>query len=109
MFRANTPRPYEIYDSSDPNDDGIDDLPSYIPHRMYGRGEDNFYQLDFRVSKFIKFSSRMDLELMAEVFNALNTVNFRGYQGDVDIPGTVGLPTYTTMPLEAQFGVRFRF
>lgn len=109
MFRANTPRPYNIYDSNDPNDDGYDDLPFYIPHRMYGRGTDSFYQLDFRVSKFFKFTSRMDLELMAEVFNALNAVNFRGYLGDVADPDTLGQPTYTTMPLEAQFGIRFRF
>jgi hypothetical protein len=109
MFRANTPRPYNIYDSDDPNDDGYSDLPFYIPHRMYGRGTDNFYQLDFRVSKFFTFTSRLHLELMAELFNALNTVNFRGYQGDVAVPDTFGLPSYTTMPLEAQFGARFSF
>jgi outer membrane receptor protein involved in Fe transport len=109
MFRWNTPRPYNIYDSSDPNDDGYSDLPAGIPHRMYGRGEDNFAQLDFRVSKFINFSKSMDLEIMAELFNALNTTNLRGYGGDVTVPETFGLPTYATMPLEAQFGVRFRF
>lgn len=109
MFRWNTPRPYNIYDSSDMNDDGYSDLPADIPHRMYGRGEDNFAQLDFRVSKFINFSKSMDLEIMAELFNALNTVNLRGYGGDVSVPETFGLPTYSTMPLEAQFGVRFRF
>jgi len=46
---------------------------------------------------------------MAELFNALNTTNLRGYGGDVTVPETFGLPTYATMPLEAQFGVRFRF
>jgi hypothetical protein len=109
MFRWNTPRPYNIYDSNDPNDDGYSDLPAGIPHRMYGRGTDNFAQFDFRVSKFINFSKSMDLEIMAELFNALNTKNFRGYQGDVAVPETFGLPSSTTMPLEAQFGVRFRF
>ena len=109
MFRFNTPRPYNIYDSSDPNDDGYSDLPAGIPHRMYGREGDNFTQLDFRLSKFFRFSDRMEIELIGEVFNAFNTVNLRGYQGDVDTPETYGLPTYTTMPLEAQFGLRFRF
>ncbi|HUU38188.1 MAG TPA: TonB-dependent receptor [Candidatus Desulfaltia sp.] len=109
MFRFNTPRPYNIYDSSDPNDDGYSDLPADIPHRMYGREDDNFSQLDFRISKFVKFSNRMEIELIAELFNAFNTINFRGYGGDVDVPETYGLPSFTTMPLEAQFGLRFRF
>jgi len=109
MVRWNTPRPYNIYDSSDPNDDGYSDLPPDVPHRMYGRGDDNFFQLDFRFSKFFRFSNRYEIEIIAELFNAFNTVNFRGYEGDVDTPDTYGQPTYTTMPLEAQFGLRFRF
>jgi Carboxypeptidase regulatory-like domain/TonB dependent receptor-like, beta-barrel len=109
MFRFNTPRPYNIYDSNDPNDDGYDDLPPGIPHRMYGRGTDNFSQLDFRLSKFFRFSDRYEIELIGEIFNAFNTVNFRGYAGDVATPETYGQPSYTTMPLEAQLGLRFRF
>ena len=109
MYRFNTPRPYNIYDSSDPNDDGYSDLPPDIPHRMFGRGEDNFSQLDFRLSKFFRLSSRYEVEIIAELFNAFNTVNLRGYQGDVSVLSTYGLPTYTSMPLEAQFGARFRF
>lgn len=109
MFRFNTPRPYNIYDSNDPNDDGYSDLPFGIPHRMYGRGDDNFSQLDFRLSKFFRFSNRYEIEIIAELFNAFNTVNFRGYAGDVATPETYGQPSYTTMPLEAQLGLRFRF
>lgn len=109
MFRFNTPRPYNIYDSSDPNDDGYSDLPAYIPHRMYGREKDSFVQLDFRISKFIRFANKMEIEIIAELFNAFNTVNFRGYQGDIDTPETFGEPTYTTMPREGQLGLRFRF
>ena len=109
MFRWNTPRPYNIYDSDDPNDDGYSDLPIGVPHRMYGRGTDNFCQFDFRLSKFIRFANSMDLELMFELFNAFNTVNFRGYGGDVTVPGTFGQPSTTTMPREAQLGIRFRF
>jgi hypothetical protein len=109
MFRWNTPRPYNIYDSDDPNDDGYSDLPIGIPHRMYGRGTDNFCQFDFRLSKFIRLKNGMDFELMAEVFNAFNTVSFRDYAGDVATPSTYGQPSSTWMPREAQFGVRFRF
>jgi len=109
MFRFNTPRPYNIYDSSDPNDDGYSDLPADIPHRMYGRGDDNFTQLDFRLSKFFMFSDRYQIEVIAELFNTFNTVNFRDYLGDVDTPETYGQPSSTTMPLEAQLGLRFRF
>ena len=61
------------------------------------------------MSKFFRFSDRMEIELIGEVFNAFNTVNLRGYQGDVGHPETYGLPTFTTMPLEAQLGLRFRF
>jgi len=108
MYRFNTPRPYNIYDSNDPNDDGYSDLPPGIPHRMYGRGKDDFSQLDFRLSKFFRFSDRYEIEIIGELFNAFNTVNLRGYVGDIQ-KASYGEPTYTTMPLEAQFGLRFRF
>jgi len=76
---------------------------------MYCRGKDNFYRLDFRIAKFFSFSKSMDIEVTFEVFNVFNTVNFRGYQGDVSVPETLGQPSYTTMPREAQPGIRFRF
>ena len=109
MIRWNSPRPYDITAGIDLNDDDYyNDLPGDIPHRMDGRATDNFFQMDFRLSKTINFNKRMDLEFMFEVFNAFNTTNLTGYVGDRTDPN-FGLPTDATMPREAQLGVRFRF
>jgi len=110
MFRFNTPRPYSITAGEDLNDDDYwNDLPPDIAHRMAGRGKDNFYQLDFRLSRFFKVTETMQVELLIELFNAFNTVNFGGYVGDRTDTERYGQPTTASMPREAQVGLRFRF
>jgi hypothetical protein len=109
MFRFNTPRPYNITAGEDLNDDDYNDLPPDISHRMAGRGTDNFYQLDFRLSRFFRITDTMNVELLFELFNAFNTVNFGGYNGDRSTGSDFGVATTVSMPREAQVGLRFRF
>jgi hypothetical protein len=109
MVRWNTPRPYNITTGLDDNDDDYwNDVPASIGHRMGGRGTDNFFQMDFRLSRFFRIADSMNFELIFEVYNAFNTVNLTGYTGNMLSPN-FGLPTDAMMPREAQLGIRFTF
>jgi len=52
--------------------------------------------------------SNFFIEAIFELYNAFSTVNFTGYDGDRTSPN-FGLPTSSTMPREAQLGLRFSF
>jgi hypothetical protein len=102
-------RPYNITTGYDENGDGIrNDLPSDISNINAGRGGD-FFTLDMRFTKFIRFSGNT-LELMFEVFNLGNRVNYTSYDGVRRNTTTFGTPSRTRAnPMQAQLGVRFRF
>ncbi len=102
-------RPYNIISGYDENGDGIrNDLPADVPHVNYGRGGD-FLTVDMRVTKYIRLPAGNSLELMFEVFNLGNRVNYTSYEGEKRLD-TFGEPSRTRgNPMQAQIGVRFRF
>jgi hypothetical protein len=103
-------RPYNITSGNDDNGDGVtNDLPSDVPHRNYGRAGD-FFAADVRVTKYIYFTGQSSLELMFEVFNVGNRVNFTSYDGNRLHTDSFGQPSQTLgNPMQAQLGVRFRW
>jgi len=103
-------RPYNITSGYDDNGDGYrNDLPADVPHIRYGRSGDFFFVV-LRATKYISLWEQRRLELMFEVFNLGNRVNFTEYDGNRRLTDTFGLPAETrSSPMQAQIGLRFRF
>lgn len=110
IVQYSSARPYNIISGYDDNGDGVtNDLPSDVPHRNYGRAGD-FFAADIRVTKYIYFAGQNSLELMFEVFNVGNRVNFTRYDGNRRHTDSFGQPSQTLgNPMQAQLGVRFRW
>jgi hypothetical protein len=68
----------------------------------------HYVSVDLRLSKSIRFGGSRSLELMAEVFNLFNRVNFGSPNGSLTSPTFLQVSS-TSEAREAQFGVRFRF
>ena len=81
-----------------------------------GRG-DRYFQTDVRVSKKITVG-RVSAELLGELYNVFNTVNFNNYQGNqssaagvtsTGIPTGFGRPRQAFDPFQAQLGLKLTF
>jgi len=79
---------------------------------------DPFFQLDLRVAKTIKFGERVNLQLVAQVFNLTNRANYgANYGNSIASSDTFGHPvgyinpTTTVIPrsLWSEFGFRLTF
>jgi len=91
--------------------------------KMFGRNSfrgPGFFTWDARIAKEIKFANRRSIEILFEVFNLTNRVNFNGDAGTGFNQrwGTVATPLSTfgqatnivpNSQLQSQFGLRFRF
>jgi hypothetical protein len=80
--------------------------------RNTGRGFD-FASLDLRVSRKLRLTERVDLQLIAEGFNMLNRANFgipnnTFGSGATPLPA-FGRPTAAFDPRQFQFGVKVSF
>jgi hypothetical protein len=70
--------------------------------------QNHYFSVDVRVSKSFRLGGARSLELMAEVFNLFDRVNFGSPNGTLTSPTFLQLSS-TSEAREAQFGVRFRF
>jgi len=85
------------------------DRPGNLP-RNFGRGE-SFFQVDFRVARSFKWSD-YSLEVIGEVFNLFNRVNFNFRPATViNVVGSenLGGATEAFDPRQVQFGFKFNF
>jgi hypothetical protein len=85
VFRGNSARPFNLLVGSDLNQDfhSTTDRPPFAG-RNTGRGP-NFWTVDLRVMRPIRLSESARVELVGEVFNLFNRLNFRS------VNNTVGL------------------
>ncbi len=133
---ANTAPPYRLLAGTDLDGDGTlsEDRPDGLPLNAGGtaseqnlaivnafraaRGlsavtleqlgkEYHFVNVDLRLMKAIRFGSR-SIELMAEVFNLFNRVNFGSPNGTLTSPTFLQVSSSSELR-EMQFGLRFRF
>jgi hypothetical protein len=102
IVTANSAPPYNITTGTDVNRDGDNnDRPSGVGFNA-GRG-DSYFQTDMRLSKKFNFG-RAQGEVLWEMFNLFNTVNFNNYQGNQSSqPGltATGIPTGFGRPRQA--------
>lgn len=116
IVSANSAPPYNITTGSDVNRDGVNnDRPAGEGFNS-ARG-DRYFQTDVRVSKKVTFG-RVRGEVLWEMFNLFNTVNFNNYQGNqASRPGVTrkGIPTGFGQPrqafdaFQAQLGFKLTF
>lgn len=103
----NTAAPYNITTGADNNRDGQNtDRPAGVGFNS-GRG-DSFFTLDLRASKKFAIRERMNIEVLWEMFNMFNTVNFTSYNGN-RASSTFGQPRVALDPFQAQLGFKFTF
>ena len=115
LFQGESARPLSAITFQDANGNGeIRDFVSGPNGEPPGRGNfrgDPTYILDLRVAKFFRFGEAKNLQLMFEVFNLFNHVNWgRNFERVTESPN-FGLPTgeLWTNQLQVQLGVRFSF
>ena len=108
FVQFNSAPPYNIATGLDDNRDAVtNDRPVGVGYNA-GRG-DRFFNTDIRVSKKFAFSENTHAEVMWEMFNMFNTVNFfSNYIGN-QRSLTFGKPTGALDPFQGQLGVRFTF
>lgn len=116
IVTANSAPPYNVTTGRDENRDGVNnDRPDGVGYNA-ARG-DNFFQTDVRLSKKL-ILRRVTAELLWEMFNVFNTVNFNNYQGNQSsLPGRTakGIPTGFGQPRQAfdafqgQLGLKLTF
>jgi hypothetical protein len=116
IVTANSAPPYNITTGTDVNRDGDNnDRPAGVDFND-GRG-DPFFQTDLRVSKRFNIGVARG-EVLWEMFNLFNTVNFTNYQGNqsaapgvtgTGIPTGFGRPRQAFDPFQAQLGLKLTF
>lgn len=116
IVSANSAPPFNITTGTDVNRDGDNnDRPAGTGFNA-GRG-DRFFQADIRTSKRVTIG-RVSGEILWEMFNLFNTVNFNNFQGNqssaagvtaIGIPTGFGRPRQAFDPFQAQLGFKLTF
>ena len=77
---------------------------------------DRFFSMDFRLAKVVHFGERYEINVFAEVFNALNVANLSGYGTNLLEPSSFAQPASRVTqvfgsggPRAFQLGGRFNF
>jgi len=112
IFRYGSALPFNILTGADRNNDtNVNDRPVGVG-RNTGEGFD-FAALDLRLSRRIRFTERMGLEVIAEGFNMFNRANFQLPNATFGTGATpnanFGRPTAAADPRQIQFGLRLSF
>lgn len=112
IFRYSSALPFNIVTGADRNNDtNTNDRPVGIG-RNTGRGFD-FASFDLRLSRRLRFTERIALEVIAEGFNLFNRANFQLPNATIGTGATpnatFGLPTAAADPRQIQFGLRLSF
>ncbi len=106
LIAARSKLPYNVTTGADDNrDTQTNDRPSGVG-RNDARGA-NLFQADLRLTKGVRIS-RMQLELIGEVFNVTNQKNWTNFTGD-QRAATFGKPTGGEATRQVQLGVRVDF
>ncbi len=112
IFSYGSALPFNILTGTDRNNDtNVNDRPVAIG-RNTGKGFD-FASLDLRLSRRIRFSENIGLDVIAEGFNILNRANLQ-LPNNTYGPGTTPLPSFrrptaAADPRQIQFGLRLSF
>ena len=116
ILTANSAPPFNITLGTDANRDGDNnDRPAGVGYNE-GRG-DRFFQADIRTSKKVTIG-RVSGEILWEMFNVFNTVNFNNFNGNQSaaagvtangIPTGFGRPRQAFDPFQAQLGFKLTF
>ena len=112
IITASSAPPYNITTGVDTNGDrDINERPLNADGTMVepfsGRG-DSFFRADLRVSKLFQLAPRRRVEVLWEMFNLFNTVNYGGYDGSMRST-RFGQPRFAYAPFQGQLGIRFDF
>jgi hypothetical protein len=113
IFTYGSRLPFNVQTGADRNfDTNTNDRPLGVG-RNTGRGFD-FASLDLRAGRRIRFSERVNLEMIVEGFNVLNRANLRlpAHTLNPANPATLasfGQPTAADCPRQIQFGLRLNF
>jgi hypothetical protein len=112
IFRYGSALPFNIVTGADRNNDtNVNDRPVGVG-RNTGEGFD-FAALDLRLSRRIRFTERIGLEVIAEGFNMFNRANFQLPNATFGTGATpnpsFGRPTAAADPRQIQFGLRLSF
>jgi hypothetical protein len=112
IFTYGSRLPFNVLLGTDRNfDTNNNDRPLGVG-RNTGRGFD-FASLDLRVSRTIRLTERVDLQLLAEGFNVLNRANLgvpnNTFGTGVTPLATFGQPTQAFDPRQFQFGMKLSF
>jgi Carboxypeptidase regulatory-like domain/TonB dependent receptor-like, beta-barrel len=112
IFRYGSALPFNILTGADRNNDtNVNDRPVGVG-RNTGEGFD-FAALDLRLSRRIRFTERIGLEVIAEGFNMFNRANFQLPNATFGTGATpnanFGRPTAAADPRQIQFGLRLSF
>lgn len=108
FVQFNSAPPYNITTGLDDNRDlVVNDRPAGTKYNA-GRA-DRFFNLDVRISKKFNFNEKSHMEVMWEMFNTFNTVNFfSNYVGNMRA-ANFGKPGGAFDPFQGQLGLRFTF
>ena len=112
IFTYGSRLPFNVLLGSDRNfDTNFNDRPVGVG-RNTGRGFD-FASLDLRLSRRIRLTERVDLQLLAETFNVLNRANLgvpnNTFGSGVQPLPRFGQPTQAFDPRQFQFGMKVSF
>ena len=69
----------------------------------------SYYNFDFSTLKRTRITETMNVEFRAEIFNALNTVNFGNPETDINSPNFGKITNIVGKPRIMQFGLRLNF
>ncbi len=104
---ARSALPYNVTTGADTNNDGVTNDRPPDHGRNDARGA-ALFEADVRVSKFL-YAGKTRIELLAEVFNVTNHVNWTSYTGNQAAGPFFGQPTDAGPPRQLQIGVRIDF
>jgi hypothetical protein len=67
------------------------------------------FRTDLTISKNIRFSERMRLQLRGEAFNVFNHTNYTGFGAAASTPASFGVINGARDPRTLQFGIKFEY
>lgn len=111
IVNATSAPPYNVITGVDNNGDrNVNDRPivNGVMVEPYSARGDSYFRTDMRVSRTFKMGGARTFELLWEMDNIFNTVNYGGYNGNMKSK-LFGQPTFALTPFQGQLGLRFNF
>jgi len=107
VYQYSSGAPYNIITGNDDNRDlAVTDRPAGVGYTS-GRGADS-RQFDLRTSKKFQLHEKFRAELLWEMYNVFNTVNFLQYTGNMR-SSLFGNPSQARDPFQGQIGLKLTF